>query len=88
MAVCVYTHAYRDVAIGTILRTLGNGIAHGFHAPRTRKAFEEGKRTLENFESFGKVITTPTNLNLRAAVNYLGKKIETSDAYDRLGYRI
>ena len=88
MAVCVYTQAYRDVAIGTILRTLRNGIVLGFHSSRTRKVFEEGKRTLENFESFGKVVKTPSNLNLRAVVNYFGRKIEDSSAYDHYSYRI
>ncbi len=88
MAVCVYTRAYGDVAIGTILRTAVNGIAHGFHASRTRKVFEEGKRTLENFETFGKVVTTPINLNLRAIVNYFDRKIADSKAYDNCGYRI
>jgi len=88
MAVCVYTHAYRDVAVGTILRTLRNGVILGFHAPKTRKVFEKGKKTLETFETFGKIVTTSANLNLRAIVNYLGRKIEDSNNYDNCGYRI
>lgn len=88
MAVCVYTQIYRDVAIKTVLRTALNGLFLGFQSPKTRQVFNEGRRKLEDFESFGKIIQTERNLLLKATVNYLGRKIEEADYSNAPNYRI
>lgn len=89
MAVCVYTKLYGDVARGVIGRTLARAVFSGFSSPKTRHVFNKGKRTLEEMEGFGNHLQMDErNIFWRAAVNYLGKKIETYDAYDRFGYRI
>jgi len=89
MAVCVYNRAYGDVARGVVGRTLARAVFSGFSSPKTRRVLNQGKSALEEMEGFGNhVEMNERNTFWKAAVNYLGRKIDDSSAFDAYAYRI
>ena len=77
MAECIYTKEYNQVARRTVGKTVVSAIFSGYHSPRTRKILIDGNQRMRELEAFAKaIINTESNLFWRAAVNYLGKKVD------------